>query len=88
MAGLCRFCRAVWPTFRRFIGISIWVSVCFCASGGSGQAQQVWVRVYENEEDLWESFQEGEIAEEQWRELLDLFRGGTDSVFQPSFDIE
>jgi hypothetical protein len=54
----------------------------------AGRAQQVWVRAYENEEDLWESFQEGEITSERYLELLGLFRAGADSMFQPLSDID
>ncbi len=54
----------------------------------SASAQQIWIRAYETQEDLWESYQEGEITLEQYRDLLALFRAGADSVFQPLDDIE
>lgn len=46
------------------------------------------MRAYETEEDLWESYREGEITLEQYVELLALFRAGIDSVFQLQSDLE
>jgi hypothetical protein len=68
--------------------------VALCLGGilyifaGDAFAQQVWVRAYETEEDLWESYWEGEITSEQYFRLLALFRSGADSVFQPLSDLE
>ncbi len=50
-------------------------------------AQQPWVRVFESEDDLWEAWHAGEITTEQRDRLLDLFRTGIDSVYQPMSDL-
>lgn len=73
--------------FGRLTTVCLSLLVFLCLLVEAGRAQQVWVRAYENEEDLWESFQEGEITSEQYLELLGLFRAGADSMFQPLSDI-
>ena len=50
--------------------------------------QQVWVRAYEDQEDLWESYREGELTSDQYLDLLALFQAGADSIFQPASDLE
>jgi len=52
------------------------------------RTQQVWIRAYENEEDLWESYTDGEITLEQYLRLVGLFQSGADSLFQPFSDID
>jgi hypothetical protein len=53
-----------------------------------GYAQQVWIRAYENEEDLWESYREEEITLEQYLRLVGIFQLGADSLFLPISDID
>ena len=68
--------------------VGAWLVILLLGRAGMATAQQVWVRAYEDEEDLWESYQEGEITFEQYLDLLPLFRAGADSVFQPLSDLE
>jgi len=79
--------RVISPAF-----LLVWGFLTMALAGGIAanpvSAQQVWVRAYESVEDLWESYLEGEITEEQYRELLGLFHAGIDSVFQPVGDLE
>ncbi|GAB4319833.1 MAG: hypothetical protein Kow0074_09680 [Candidatus Zixiibacteriota bacterium] len=51
-------------------------------------AQQPSVRPYESEEDLWEALREGEIRQDEYDELLEILRLGTDSTFVPESDWE
>jgi hypothetical protein len=56
--------------------------------GSSAPAQQPDVRPYESEEDLWEALREGEIAFDEFLELLDIHRVGADDVVLPRSDWE
>lgn len=75
-------------SFGRRATVYLGVLIFLCLTAGSVRAQHVWVRAYENEEDLWESYREGEITGEQYLELVELFRAGVDSMFQPPSDID
>lgn len=54
----------------------------------SAIAQQPSIRHYESEEDLWEALNDGEIAFDEFTELLDLARSGADSLLTPPSDWE
>lgn len=77
-----------YSTVRRF-SVLCWLAFVLCVLlPRSANAQQVWIRAYENEEDLWESYREGEITIEQYSRLVGIFRVGADSLFQPISDID
>lgn len=54
----------------------------------SALCQQPSIRPYESEEDAWEALHDGEIEFDDFLELLDLFRNGSDSLTIPNSDWE
>jgi hypothetical protein len=59
-----------------------------CALAVSALAQQPDVRPYETEEDLWEALREDEITYDEFLELIDAHRVGTDGMLIPQSDWE
>jgi len=51
-------------------------------------AQQIDVRLYESEDDLWEALREGELTYDEYLELLERYQSGTDSALIPVSDWE
>lgn len=72
---------------RTGIGV-LSVLLTLCVLFASAQAQQLDVRPYETEEDLWEALSEEEIDFEEFLDLLDLARSGGDSLIVPPSDWE
>jgi len=58
------------------------------ACGLSAFAQQPDTRQYDSEEDLWEALREGEIAYDDYLDLLETSRLGTDDALVPASDWE
>jgi hypothetical protein len=64
------------------------LSSLILAAWATVEAQEPDVRPYESEDDLWEAFREGEISEDEYQRLREIYRTGSDSVFMPGTDWE
>lgn len=70
------------------VPVMIVIATFWVASPDRTAAQQPSVRPYESEEDLWEALREGEITQDEYDELIETVRIGTDSSFVPASDWE
>jgi hypothetical protein len=85
IAAIAVRCGGIVPRAVRAIAIIIALILNACAPL---RAQEPDVRPYESEDDLWEAFREGEITEDEYLRLREVYRIGTDSVFLPATDWE
>jgi hypothetical protein len=74
--------------FVASVQLALLVVLALSVLAPSAAAQQPDIRPYESEEDLWEALDQGEISFDDFLDLLELVRGGTDTLTNPPSDWE